>query len=152
VQVKARCALPGDEDRERAWIERKVNTAARQAAGTIRKLSSGKHPLANERGAIVSRYYVPLTLELLVTTLADACAQVGGIGIGHEGVGWTCSGVTSSIGSAEASLGRFCEYFERPQYPDGVAPFLAEYHPRLVRTGTTWTCTFEQRVAPISGR
>ncbi len=49
VQVKARSAPSKDPERERAWLDRQIDKAARQASGTIRTLNSSSEILVNER-------------------------------------------------------------------------------------------------------
>jgi hypothetical protein len=51
VQVKARQAPSADENRERLWLDKKINQAARQAVGTIRRVKSTPQTiLVNQRG------------------------------------------------------------------------------------------------------
>ena len=50
VQVKARTVPSDNLRRERAWFDRNINKAARQAGGTIRRLSDSSETLVNERG------------------------------------------------------------------------------------------------------
>ena len=50
VQVKAREAPTGREERERAWLDRRISKAARQAIGTIRTVTTVATMLMNERG------------------------------------------------------------------------------------------------------
>jgi hypothetical protein len=49
VQVKARAASSNRDARERAWLDKKISTAVRQARGTIRTLLDGPAALVNER-------------------------------------------------------------------------------------------------------
>jgi hypothetical protein len=50
VQVKAREAHPGDQQKETSWLQKKITKASSQAVGTIRSLSSQTVELVNERG------------------------------------------------------------------------------------------------------
>lgn len=54
IQVKARAGTIADDNRERSWLDKRIDKAARQAAGTIRKFASKpSFTLINERGAAV---------------------------------------------------------------------------------------------------
>lgn len=50
VQVKARSEATEDAARERAWLDKKIAEAARQATGTIRAMQSGRSRLVSARG------------------------------------------------------------------------------------------------------
>lgn len=50
LQVKSRNATPADEDKERGWVEKKVAEAARQVAGTVRRLLQDPVTMVNGRG------------------------------------------------------------------------------------------------------
>ncbi len=55
VQVKARQIDAGDETRERSWLDKKIEQASRQAAGTIKSLKSNRQTvLVNQRGRQVA--------------------------------------------------------------------------------------------------
>jgi hypothetical protein len=67
IQVKARGATSGQDARERAWLDKRVGKAARQARGTIRKMSAKDATLINERGRAVriagpSKSWVPVVI------------------------------------------------------------------------------------------
>ena len=50
VQVKARHGLTSNDARERSWLDKNIRTAARQAAGTVRSITSqASITLVNER-------------------------------------------------------------------------------------------------------
>jgi hypothetical protein len=54
IQVKARTKYSNNDDRERAWLDKQIADAIRQAAGTIRSLRlAGSTALTNERGRSV---------------------------------------------------------------------------------------------------
>jgi hypothetical protein len=53
VQVKSRTTPTADPDRERGWIEKKVNQALDQARGSIRRLKRGPVELTNARGRTI---------------------------------------------------------------------------------------------------
>jgi hypothetical protein len=50
VQVKARKVASSDGKRERSWLDKAINTATRQALGTIRSMKTAPVVLVNERG------------------------------------------------------------------------------------------------------
>ncbi|MGW4942965.1 hypothetical protein ACWEOZ_15425 [Actinoplanes sp. NPDC004185] len=54
VQVKARAALSADLGKERGWLDKRIDKAARQAAGTIKAFATRPDAaLINERGTTV---------------------------------------------------------------------------------------------------
>jgi hypothetical protein len=67
VQVKARAAASGQYARERAWLDKRIEKAARQARGTIRMMIAAYATLVNERGRAVqisgpSKSWVPVVI------------------------------------------------------------------------------------------
>jgi hypothetical protein len=67
IQVKARSAVSGQDARERAWLDKRIEKAARQARGTIRTMSAKAAMLCNERGRAVriggpSKSWVPVVI------------------------------------------------------------------------------------------
>jgi hypothetical protein len=50
IQVKSRESVSGDHERERRWLEKKAEAAARQASGTIRAMKSQARDFINGRG------------------------------------------------------------------------------------------------------
>lgn len=50
VQVKARTATNVSDERERAWLDSRIEKAARQALGTVNEVKRSKTTLTNERG------------------------------------------------------------------------------------------------------
>lgn len=50
VQVKSRTSPSGDESRERAWIEKAITKATRQAVGVVGRLRRSPATLTNHRG------------------------------------------------------------------------------------------------------
>lgn len=67
IQIKARAAASGKDSRERAWLDKRIEKAARQARGTIRIMSTVDTTLVNERGralriAGASKTWVPVVI------------------------------------------------------------------------------------------
>jgi hypothetical protein len=85
VQVKARTAASGDQQRERAWLDKRIAKAARQAAGTVRRMKAeGQVALVNERGREIGfdagkKVWVPVVIIDHPRDLHDYVPTVGAV-------------------------------------------------------------------------